>query len=339
MANFGRFACVLLPFVLTAGAVIALLVAALAGVADKSLYMFQVNATDLSISPLSIDTLLSARQFHDPNLLDKAASAAGAAAAGSNITAADLGLYNLYDVSVWGYCFTRQDGSRECTKPAFNWAEGALNATQDDLNTLITLSGQNVTLPSGITDAVKAFGTVARWTQIVFIIAFVALALELFFGIFANCSRAFSCVAFIVSLFATVAVCGAAALSTAMSVVVVGAVEGSAKLYGVQGSFNTKFLAAVWIAAAFAIAAGFFWMFTVCCCKPDHSRRNRRSKGGEAEKLMHGPYQPIGDHGNGYQSGGYGQQQQYPQYAHAPQSYGNGPKRDVAYEPYSHAAS
>ncbi len=336
MANFGRFACVLLPFALTLGAVIALLVAGLAGVADKSLYMFQVNTTDLSISPLSINTLLKdlgARSpqdvFHDPTLLATGDSKSGSGS--SNVTAADLGLADLYDVSIWGYCYTPQNGSRECTKPAFNWAVSALNTTTGNLKSLITLSGQNITLPQEVSDAVTAFGTVARWTQIVFIIAYVALGVELFFGIFANCSRVFSCITFIIAAFATVAVCGAAALSTAMSVVVVGAVEGTAKFYGVEASFNRRFLAAVWIAAAFAIAAGFFWLFTICCCSPDHSRKSRRSRSSDGEKLMQGPYQPIGNE-NGY-NGGY--PQQYPQSYAAPQSYG--PKRDLAYEPYSHA--
>ncbi|KAK3329703.1 SUR7/PalI family-domain-containing protein [Apodospora peruviana] len=343
MGNIGRYACVALPFLLTLASLVALLVAGLAGVSDKSLFMFQVNTTDLSISPLSVGSILDAvtskrdalpQDLHDPSLLTEAAAAATGsdAAQGGNITAADLGLFDLYDISLWGYCYTPQNGSRACTKPTFNWAEKALNETTNNVNNLITLTGQNVTLPKTLTDAIGTFSTVTRWTEIVFIIAYVALGVELFFGIFANCSRAFSCVTFIVAGVATVAVCVAAALATAMSVVVVGAVEGSAKFYGVQADFNTKFLAAVWIAAAFAIAAGFFWLFTVCCCKPDYSRSksNRRSRDSEAEKLMHGPYQPIGQP----MAGGYPQS-----YGHAvpqQQNYG-APRRDLAYEPYSHA--
>jgi len=338
--GFGRFVCVLVPFALCVGSLIALLVAGLAGVADKSLYMFQVNTSELSISPLSVANVVSSHnsrspepnpQFHDVvGILTDAVNGDGSSKTGSkaesgsggNITAADLGLYDIYDVGLWGYCYTTNNGSRDCTKPAFNWAATALNKTTTDVKTLITLSGQNITLPSGITDAINAFGTVSKWTQVTFIIAYVALGVELLFGIFANCSRAFSCVTFIVAGVATVAVCAAASLATATSVVVVGAVESTAKFYGVSGSFNTKYLAAVWIAAAFAIAAGFFWLFTICCCKPDHSRRRR--SGAEGEKFMQGPYQPIGEQ-TGYQGSRFSQ----------PQSYA--PQRDVAYEPYSHA--
>ncbi|KAK1755048.1 SUR7 family protein pun1 [Echria macrotheca] len=337
MANFGRFVCVLVPFALTIGSLIALLVAGLAGVTDKSLYMFQANLTNLGISPSAVNSILHSRQattFHDVGGIISGVTGTQSSGAGSgNITAADLGLYNLYDVGLWGYCYTPQNGSRACTKPAFNWAENVLNTTTGNINSMITASGQNVTLPKAITDAVTAFGTVSRWTQIVFIIAYVALAVELLFGIFANCSRAFSCVTFIVAAVAAVAVCGAAALATATSVVVVGAIEGTAKFYGVTGSFNNRYLAAVWIAALFALAAGFFWMFTICCCAPDHSRRSsRRSRGEDGEKLLHGPYQPIGDP-NGFQNNNRFSQP----YAGTP-SYAQ-PQRDLAYEPYSHARS
>lgn len=340
MVNFGRFVCVAVPFALTLAALVAILVAALAGVADKSLYMFQVNTTALSISPASISSLINKVTTRDPQTVgfhDEAAKAAtsdSSSSKTSNITAADLGLYNLYDVNLWGYCYTPQNGSRACTQAQFNWAENALNTTKNNVNSLITVSGQNITLPTELTTAITTFGTVARWTQITFIIAIISLGIELFMGIFANCSRIFSCITFIIAGLATVAVCTAASLATAMSVVVVGAVEGSAKWYGVSAEFNTRFLAAVWIGAAFSIAAGFFWLFTCCCCAPDHSSRRSRKRGLENEKLIpNGSYQPIhDDHGynNGFNNRHSGQQYGYTN-AHA------APRRDMAYEPYSHA--
>lgn len=358
MGNIGRYVCVALPFLLTLGAVVAILVAGLAGVADKSLYMFQVNTTNLEISPASIENLVNSRaaspvQFHDPSLLattsdetsttgDAADTTTGSSTAGtksSNITAADLGLNDLYDIGLWGWCYTAQNGTRTCTKPVFNWAEKELNTTTGSIQNLATSAGQNITLPKEITEAISAFTNIARWTEIVFIIALVSLGLEVFFGIFANCSRAFSCVTFLVASVATVAVCGFAALATAMSVVVVGAVEASAKFYGVKADFNTKYLAAVWIAAAFASAAGFFWMFTVCCCKPDHSsRRSGRNRHHDeaGEKLMPvGAYQPITDD-HGYHGGhNNNNRQSNPQYGYAPQQHAA--RRDLAYEPYSHS--
>lgn len=342
-----------LPFLLTLGSVVAILVAGLAGVADKSIYMFRINTTNLEISPASLTSLINPRaaatvDFHDPSLLpptgdsadaaaDSTTSSATAGTKSSNITAADLGLNDLYDVTLWNWCYTAQNGTRTCTKPEFNWAQKELNMTTNNLKSLANSAGESITLPKEIVDAIDTFGTITKWTEVVFIIAIISLAVELFFGIFANCSRAFSCLTFIVAGVATVAVCGFAAMATAMSVVVVGAVEASAKFYGVQADFNTKYLAAVWIAAAFAIAAGFFWMFTVCCCKPDHSSRRsgrKRHLDEAGEKLVPvGAYQPITDeHGYGGYNNGHSN---HPQYGYAPQPRAG--QRNLAYEPYSHS--
>lgn len=347
--GFGRFVCVALPFALAIGSLIAMLVAGLAGVADKSLYMFRANLTDLSISATSISSLINTRSvtgdFHDASQLTDGLTGAETADDGSktsNITAADLGLYNLYDVGLWGYCYTTTTGNRSCTKAKFNWAANALNTSTSTLQTLATASGQNVTLPDEVTKAMDTFATVTKWTEVVFIIAYIALAVEILFGIFANCSRAISCVTFIIAGVATVAVCAAASMATAMSVVVVGTVESTAKWYGVKADFNTKFLAAVWIGAAFAIAAGFFWMFTICCCAPDHSSRKSRGLGSKrhldneaGEKLMPiGAYQPLHEPEN---TGYYGQQHGNHQYG-APRYPSGAGRSDLAYEPYSHRA-
>ncbi|KAK3310636.1 SUR7/PalI family-domain-containing protein [Chaetomium strumarium] len=300
--------------------------------ASKGLYMFQVNVTDLQLSPLSVSKILDGTGIDVPTLDDIKIPGINSRQESqtTNITAKDLGLYDIYDVNPWNYCYTAHNGTRACTKPAFDWATNALNTTTGDINSMITATGLNVTLPKEITDAVKAFGTVSKWTQIVFIIAYIALGVELFFGLFANCSRAFSCVTWLISAIATTAVGAAAGLATATSVVVVGAVEASAKVYGVDAHFNTTYLAIIWLGAAFAIAAGLFWMFTICCCAPDHSSRRsgRGSRHSDTEKLMSGGtgYQRLSEPG-GYTSTGYARQSQYgPAQQHSP-----------AYEPFSHA--
>ncbi|KAK4105408.1 hypothetical protein N658DRAFT_416376 [Parathielavia hyrcaniae] len=334
MANFGRFVCVLVPFLLTLAALVALLVGGLSGIADKGLYMFRVNVTNLELSPLSVSMILDGSGIDIPDLddldvnnidFDKRQSQT------TNITAKDLGLNDVYDVNVWNYCYTDSNGTRECVQPAFEWASTALDATTDDFNSMLTSTGLNVTLPDEITDALKAFGTVSKWTQIVFVIAYIALGAALFLGLFANFSRAFSCVTWLISAVAVVATGAAAGLATATASVVVGAVKASAEIYGVEASINSRYLATVWLAVAFALAAGLFWMFTICCCKPDHS--SRHSRHADSEKFMpsSGPgYQRLSEP-NGYAGAGAGYAQQYPR-----QSYGPAQHAD-AYEPYSHA--
>ena len=349
MGNFGRYVCVAIPFAMTLASLVAILIGGLGGVIDKNMFMFEVNATDFTISSSQVSSLLNGRSpgtptidarqattptpvFHDPAVLG------GNTGGGINVTGQDIGIYDLYDVGLWGYCYTAHNGTRTCTKTAFNWAEHALNQTTSNVNSLITASGKNVTLPSDITDGLKTFEVVLRWTEIVFIIACVSLGVELFFGLFANCSRAFSCVTFLVAGVATVAVCAFAAMATATSAIVVGVIESTAKFYGVHGSFNTHFLIAIWIGAAAALAAGFFWMFTCCCCAPDHhsSRRNRnRDSNGDREKLVpSNAYVPIVGDGGAYNNS-YGRQQfHYASGANAPAA-----RHDMAYEPYAHHAN
>ncbi|KAJ4296081.1 hypothetical protein N0V88_004783 [Collariella sp. IMI 366227] len=249
-----------------------------------------------------------------------------------NLTTTELGFFEIYDVNIWNFCYTTKNGTRECAKPGFDWAAKGLKNTTDDLNYLITSTGWNITMPKELTEAMKAYGTVAKWTQIVFIAACIALGVELFLGLFANCSRAFSCVTWLISFVATITVGATAGLATATSVVVVGSVEATAKLYGADAHFNKKFLAIIWLGFAFAMAAGLFWSFTICCCAPDHgSSRRSRSSHADAEKNM-----AVGGGGSGYQRlsepGAY-------QGGYARQSYAapSGQQHGGAYEPYSHA--
>ena len=343
----GRVICVALPFALTIGSLIFLLIAALAGVSNQGLYLFRVNTTDLTINPASFKALLNNRDLTagpapeadailaraapvlDPRLFGKESSGGSSSGAKTNnITAADLGMGDLYDVSLWGYCVTGQDGARTCTKSRFDWASGELNTSV--LTTVGAATGRNITLPKEVSTALDAFVTVSKWTQIVFCVALVCLDVNLFFGIFATCSRAWSCVTWIIAGLTTTFVMGAAAMSTATAVIVVGTVETTAKWYGVHSSFNGSFLALVWISAALALAAGLFWLFTVCCCAPNHSSRKNHKRGQDAEKLLPtGAYTPLHEpQHNGFYNN------TAPQYG-APR-YPAGARTDMAYEPYSH---
>ncbi|KAH7155503.1 SUR7/PalI family-domain-containing protein [Dactylonectria estremocensis] len=315
----GRFFCVALPFALTVGSIIFLLVGTLSGVADKSLYLFRLNVKDLTLSEANFDTIIG-------NLQNRAAKS-------TNITASDLNLGKYYDISLWNYCATALKGSkRTCVDPKFDWAASALNTTW--VENFGSAAGVEVDIPDEVESAIKAFIKVMKWTEVAFVAALVALAVEIVLGIFANCSTIMSCCTWIVAGIASLLVCCAAGLATATAAIVVGAVEASAKWYGVRAKINTTFLAAIWIAAAFAIGASLFWVFTICCCKPDHSsrRKNRRSDG---EKLLPTKgYAPLGGDHEMTSGNYYNQNQSQSQYG-APRG---APRNDLAYEPYSHRA-
>ncbi|KAM0283872.1 hypothetical protein ACHAQH_002253 [Verticillium albo-atrum] len=333
----GRFLCVALPFILSTGSLIFLLIACLGGVSNKDLRMFRVNTTDLEINPADFKDIVSSITSRDilpeVNIVARQDSSdVGDAvndALTNNITAKALGLDNVYDIALWGFCTTESNGDRTCTDPEFDWASKKLNTSF--IEGVGDVAGRRVELPSEVEDSLNLFKKVVKWTQVAYIIAFISLALSVIFGIFANCTRVMSCVTFLVAQVASIAVVASASLSTAMSVVVVGAVEGTAKWYGVKAGFDTTFLALVWISAACALGAGFFWMFTICCCAPSHNSRDRKSRNRgstDAEKLLPGgsSYQPLAPPAHQ----GYYNPQQTTQFG-APHA-----TREMAYEPYSH---
>lgn len=311
-----------LPFALTIASLIALLVAALAGVTDKSLYNFKIETANLSISASDIENLLSSKRsvpLPDITVRDVASDLSGAASSlessastatsdlnteisglistasaavasatstsdlasavasitNTNISAADLGLADAYYVNLWNYCSVNSNGTISCEKSKFDWATNATKEFESTYKAVVSAAGGNGTIPTTLKDGMDTFATVTKWTEITFIIAFAALGLTLVFGIFATCSRAISCCAWLVAGFSVIAVGAAAGLATGMAAVVVGLAEGSAKVYGVTGAFNTRFLASIWISFAFILIATIFWLASVCCCSPD--RRSARS--------------------------------------------------------------
>lgn len=330
----GRVLCVGLPFGLTIASLICLLIAMLAGVTDKNLDMFQVKTQNFSISTSSLqnfENLLKRDTGHFSALTTAALSGYASNSNSVNITAADLGLADSYKVSLWNYCATT-GSSTTCSKAKFNWAASELNVT--NITTLASSTGTNVTLPKELTNSLKTFTVVSRWTEVVYIIAFITTVLELVVGLFGFCSRIGSCCTFIISGVSTTAVITASIMATVMSSVVVGAIDSATKAYGAKSSLNTSFLAVTWLAAAFSIGAGLFWLFSICCCAANHHKSSRRSMG-DSEKLLptRGTgYQRVEDPHGFDANTAYGPQTQGVHNHQQPVG------RQGAYEPYSHAA-
>merc|ERR1711939_509753 len=330
----GRFVCVAVPFGLTLASLVCILIVMLAGVTNKSLDMFEIKTANLSISSSSLENLIDlTKRAPVPGDSLSALTVAGLSPnTGDNITAADLGLADSYKVSLWNYCATTGSNTN-CTKAEFDWAASKLNTSTVEA-TASALTGTTVSLPSELKTALKTFKTFSKWTEVVYIIAFFTCVAELFLGLFGFCSRAGSCLTFIIS-----------GLSTAT--IIIASVKASARSYGVKGSLNTSFLATTWLAAAFSIGAGMFWMLTICCCAADHSGNSKRKSRGvdDHEKLIPtGAYQRVDDnqHFNqgyaGQQHGIYNPQQNteygVPMHNVKPMARGG----NGAYEPYSHTA-
>jgi hypothetical protein len=307
----------------------------LAGVTDKNLDLFAIKTQNLSISSSSLqnlENLITKRADHFSGLT-VAALGPNVDSSAINITAADLGLADKYKVALWGYCSTTGSHTN-CTKAKFDWAATSLNtSTIESLASSIT--GTTVTLPKELKTSLNTYKVVSKWTQVVYIAAIITCALEVFLSLFAFCSRAGSCITFLISGLSTTTIICASILATVQSSIVTAAVKSVAKAYGVNASINTSFLATTWMAVAFSVASGFFWMFTICCCAADHSSKKSKNRGSmnDQEKLIPtGAYQRVDD--SQHYNAGFGGQQQGVYHPPGQQK----PARGNAYEPYSHTA-
>lgn len=309
---------VLLPFALAIAATIFVLVPALAGVTDKSLYVFKLNFENLSISPVSdlIDHLDTRSDIGSKNNRYIRAKTVD-----KNITAGLLGLEKTYDITLWGYCHTDKESNRECSKPVFNWVKrnismNSFKSVDEDIE---------VKLPKEINKAIETFGSLTKAAEVATIVALLELAIQIALGVFAICSRELTCWTWMISGFASAFTLAAAILSTIMASFAVGAVETTAKLYGVRAEINTVFLAIIWIGATFAIAANLLWILPTLCCAP--KQRDSEDSKSLLTGSRHGAYVPVHDdhemygmyHGGGL----------------APSS-SERTRADHAYEPYSH---
>jgi hypothetical protein len=359
----GRFACVLLPIILTVAAIVSLLVATLAGVAHNRMFLFSLDTEDLTIDPITVQSLANDAGIPSEDdirnglndltnaageQIDSATDTVSGAAEDAtdaitgvterghvevrqteltaNITARDLDMAREYDVTLWGFCYVPfGSDDRHCTDAELNWAGSWLNDTA--LESINSTSGYTIYLPDEITGPLRAYREMARWTAVAFIIALVCLGVQLVIGIMSNFSRIISCVTWLFGLLSIVLVGVAASMATAQAAIVVGIVEATAFRYGVQGSINTDFLAAIWIGFAFTLVANTFWLFTVCCCK-NNERKSKRDSGSREKWGSSNAYKPLGganDHEMTNSRGFYN-----PQHAYASQA-----TRTGAYEPYS----
>ncbi|KAF7564215.1 uncharacterized protein PtrM4_153640, partial [Pyrenophora tritici-repentis] len=58
----------------------------------------------------------------------------------------------------------------------------------------------------------------------------------------------------------------AAATATAIYGTVTGVFKTVLEPYNIDASMGSRMLSTLWLAVAFSIASGFFWLISVCCC-------------------------------------------------------------------------
>lgn len=339
--GLGRFFCVALPFILTAISIVCLLIVGLAGVTNSTINIFEISPKDLDISLKQLQNLDFQKKIEDAADKisrvdsDDLSSDILDSIGGISVTAAQLNLGDEYKFYLWNYAEVRGD---ETTKsdPKLDYASNF--TTDSSIAHFNDAIPGDVELPDAVVDGLRAFSTLMKWTQVVFIIAFIATVITVLIGIIGFFSRIGSCVTWIASAISTAAIIGFVALATMTSTAIVAALNATLKKYGVKSSVGVSWLTVAWIGAAASITASIFWLFTICCCASSRND-NRRSRAGDAEKFL-GPrgYQPVqdpfmSDPYIGQQSGIYNQQQ------HAIPMHNVKIDRAQAYEPYSHHAT
>jgi hypothetical protein len=115
-------------------------------------------------------------------------------------------------------------------------------------------------------NGLNAYKKATGWMVWAYGIALVLAAAEFIIGFFAIFSRWGSLVTTIVSTAQTIFIIAAAATSTTVYGVLTGVFETALEPIKIEPSMGTKMLSVVWLAVAFSLASGLFWLFSVCCC-------------------------------------------------------------------------
>jgi hypothetical protein len=170
-------------------------------------------------------------------------------------------------------------------------------------------------------NALRAYEKASGWMFTAYIVAICLTAGELVVGILAIFSRWGSFVTalvssvsslfqpilllephlIIISQVQTFFIIGAAATSTALFAILLGAFETVFKPLNVKASMGNQMLAVLWLGVVFSVASGFFWTISVCCCsgRSPHNKKVSVEKTPYTYERVASPY--MGGHDGGHQ--------------------------------------
>ncbi|PGH13897.1 hypothetical protein AJ80_06166 [Polytolypa hystricis UAMH7299] len=312
MGKGGRIACIFTPYILTMGALACIIMVGL-GVTKpssplNSIYFAKVDLKDIDLNSLGISDQMLA--------LGKGLQQAQGKGE----------LADYYLIGLWNYCYGDYKDNeyvlKECTdRKAKFWFDPAeawdLPKSVEDL------------YPKALDNGLKTYKKVAGWMFIAYAIAFFATIAELVVGISAIFSRWGSLATTICAFVATTFTFAASITATAMYAVIIGAINTGLKDFKIKSFLGRDIFILTWLAAAFSLASGLFWLFSVCCCsgRSPYNHKDKRSRQTTAEKTPY-TYERV--------SSPYGGPQQHPSAMPLnPMPAAN--QRDMAYEPFRHA--
>ncbi|RMD44292.1 hypothetical protein DV735_g884, partial [Chaetothyriales sp. CBS 134920] len=336
MGSGGRVVCIATPFLLSLGALVTLVLIFLAGTMDKNstvddFYFLKIDLTNLSVAD----------------------SSSSSSSLGTALETAknSLGVQDYYTLYLRSSCSWDADANStytNCTAPKAFWyfdpvAEWSLNETGSaEVDELLSTS---------LRASLSTYRTASKALFVLYTAALAAVAASLLLGLFAVFSRWGS---FFTTLFASVAAAlsiGASGLATALFGILRTALNHNLRDdYGVVASLGSRWLALSWIGTAFAIAASFFWLLSVCFCSGRSSSSSgsygngRKGFATRAEKTPYtyervgSPSFPIRDpHPQSFDGQNVPLYPQYPQYSSGTATTTHYPHQNhsgTAYEPF-----
>jgi hypothetical protein len=176
-------------------------------------------------------------------------------------------LKDFYQVGLWSYCSGDKDN--KTGKETITYCSPSKSNFWFDPFEVWGLQNTTFQKAVGSEDLQKglnAYKKASGWMVWSFGIALVLSAAEFIIGFFAIFSRWGSLVTTIVSTAQTIFIIAAAATATSVYAILTGVFETVLKPIEIEASMGTKMLSVVWLAVAFSLASGLFWLASVCCC-------------------------------------------------------------------------
>lgn len=197
-----------------------------------------------------------------------------------NAVAADLGLENYYETSLWNYCSgeLKNGSSTEfaspsyCSKSSASYWFDPVTIIQDSVPAVVTF-----TVPDDTANDLKILKHAHTWCKWNLVVGTCFSFLTIFACFFAFRSRIGSFLATIVALVGALFTVVAAVLAQVLGIVVRNVINGLSDL-NLKATLGKKFYVFIWIAAGFSLVYWIIIMFTVCCCAPDRTSRRRALK-------------------------------------------------------------
>jgi len=275
MGKVGRFACILTPMCLTLASLISFIIVMLgqtpwsgnnapATALGRDLYFFKADTSKLVENP--------------ENFLDKIPDGITPDAAEKFLDALRgkmdaKELKDFYQVGLFSYCECEKDA--QSGKETITYCSARKFQFHFDPLAIWGMNGTNIqeVLGDKYDSGMNAYKKAAGWMNWAFVITIVLTAVEFVIGFFAIFSRWGSLVTTVVSTAQTLFAIAAAGTATAIYGTITGVFKTVLDPYNIKASMGSQMLSVLWLAVAFSIGSGFFWLISVCCCSGKSSHK------------------------------------------------------------------